>query len=81
MTMSIFETVQTVLKANNLACLKNINADLLKQLEASSKTKMRSVDDLLAAIKDDKSSFARNFASEYYVPNFAGQLGKFTAIS
>ena len=38
--MSMFEIVQTALKANNLVCLTKINTDLLKQLEASN---MRSI--------------------------------------
>ena len=33
-----------------------------------------------AAIKDDKFSLARNFAPECYVPNFARQQEKCTAI-
>ena len=77
--MSMFEIVQVALKANDLVCLTKINTDLLKQLEASN---MRSVgvEELLAAIKDDKFSLARNLASECYVPNFARQQEKFTAI-
>lgn len=78
-TMSMFEIVETALKANDLVSLiTKINTDLLKQLEASN---MMSVEELLAAIiKDDKFNLARNLASECYVPNLARQQEKCTAI-
>ena len=68
-----YETVQSAFVDNDLESIRKVNEYMLKQIGASN---TKSMEELLDAIYDTKSSLARNFGAEIFIPAFARQQQK-----
>lgn len=63
----IYDAVKSAFNKNDQLYLRDIEADLKKQVDASPK---RSVEELLSATKNASFSLSRNFGAESYVPKY-----------
>ncbi len=74
MSGSIYKTVRAALEKDDQQYLKDIEADLKKQINVASK---RTIDELLGAVNSNSFFLARNFGAESYIPKYAQERKKF----
>ena len=74
MSGSIYKTVKAALEKDDQQYLKDIEADLKKQINDAPK---RTIDELLGAVNNNSFFLARNFGAESYIPKYAQERKKF----
>ena len=74
MSASIYETVKAALEKNDQQYLKDIEADMKKQVNDVPK---RTIDELLGAVYSNSFFLARDFGAESYIPKHAQEKKKF----
>ncbi len=74
MSGSIYKTVRAALEKDDQQYLKDIEADLKKQINDVPK---RTIDELLGAVNSNSFFLARNFGAESYIPKYAQEKKKF----
>ncbi len=68
MSGSTYKTVRAALDKDDQQYLKDIEADLKKQINDASN---RTIDELLGAVNSNSFFVARNFGAESYIPKYA----------
>ncbi len=74
MSGSICKTVRAALEKDDQQYLKDIEADLKKQINDVPK---RTIDELLGAVNSNSFFLALNFGAESYIPKYAQERKKF----
>ena len=75
--MYSYESVQSLLKSNDLSMIKRAYSDLFERIDVS---KSKSTNELLAAMFSEDHGLARNVGAEFFVPVASRQQKKCFAI-